>query len=99
MFEKDGTVTAGNASGLNDGAPAIVLARADAAEAAGLTPKFRILGYGHAGVRPEVMGIGPVPTVRNLMTKTGLEASDFDVIESNEALASKNARGQQNAWL
>ena len=89
VFEKDGTVTAGNASGLNDGAAAIVLARADAAEAAGLTPKFRILGYGHAGVRPEVMGIGPVPAVRNLLAKTGLKASDFDVIESNEAFASQ----------
>jgi len=89
VFEKDGTVTPGNASGLNDGAAAIVLARADAAEAAGLTPKFRILGYGHAGVRPEVMGIGPVPAVRNLLAKTGLKASDFDVIESNEAFASQ----------
>src|SRR5210317_690323 len=58
VFEKDGTVTAGNASGINDGAAAIVLARADAAERAGLTPKFRLLGYGHAGVRPQVMGIG-----------------------------------------
>ena len=89
VFEKDGTVTPGNASGLNDGAAAIVLARADAAEAAGLTPKFRILGYAHAGVRPEVMGIGPVPAVRNLLAKTGLKASDFDVIESNEAFASQ----------
>jgi acetyl-CoA C-acetyltransferase len=89
VFEKDGTVTPGNASGLNDGAAAIVLARADAAEAAGLTPKFRILGYGHAGVRPEVMGIGPAPAVRNLLAKTGLKASDFDVIESNEAFASQ----------
>jgi len=58
-FQKDGTVTAGNASGLNDGAAAVTLARADAAEKAGLTPKFRVLGYAHAGVRPEVMGIGP----------------------------------------
>lgn len=89
VFEKDGTVTAGNASGLNDGAAAIVLARADAAAAAGLTPEFRILGYAHAGVRPEVMGIGPVPAVRNLLVKTGLKASDFDVIESNEAFASQ----------
>ncbi len=89
VFEKDGTVTAGNASGLNDGAAAIVLATADAANAAGLTPKFRILGYAHAGVRPEVMGIGPVPAVQNLLAKTGLSASDFDVIESNEAFASQ----------
>ena len=89
VFEKDGTVTAGNASGINDGAAAIVLARADAADAAGLTPKFRVLGYAHAGVRPEVMGIGPVPAVRNLLEKTGLSVDDFDVIESNEAFASQ----------
>ncbi|MEO0677146.1 MAG: acetyl-CoA C-acyltransferase family protein [Pseudomonadota bacterium] len=89
VFQKDGTVTAGNASGINDGAAAIVLARADAAESAGLKAKFRILGYGHAGVRPEVMGIGPVPAVRNLFEKTGLSVEDFDVIESNEAFASQ----------
>ncbi|WP_106745355.1 acetyl-CoA C-acyltransferase family protein [Yoonia maritima] len=89
VFQKDGTVTAGNASGLNDGAAAVVLATADAAAKAGLTPKFRVLGYGHAGVRPDVMGIGPVPAVRNLLEKTGLSASDFDVIESNEAFASQ----------
>lgn len=89
VFQKDGTVTAGNASGINDGAGAIVLATADAATAAGLTPKFRILGYAHAGVRPEIMGIGPVPAVQNLLAKTGLSAGDFDVIESNEAFASQ----------
>ncbi|HRO15205.1 MAG TPA: acetyl-CoA C-acyltransferase family protein [Paracoccus sp. (in: a-proteobacteria)] len=89
VFKKDGTVTAGNASGINDGAAAIVLARADAAERAGLTPKFRLLGYAHAGVRPEVMGIGPVPAVQKLLEKTGLGADDFDVIESNEAFAAQ----------
>lgn len=89
VFKKDGTVTAGNASGINDGAAAIVLARAEAAEAAGLTPKFRVLGYAHAGVRPEVMGIGPIPAVESLLAKTGLNATDFDVIESNEAFASQ----------
>lgn len=88
-FKKDGSVTAGNASGLNDGAAAVVLARASAAEAAGLKPRARIIGYGHAGVRPEVMGIGPVPAVENLLAKTGLSVSDFDVIESNEAFASQ----------
>lgn len=88
-FKKDGSVTAGNASGLNDGAAALVLARAEAAEKAGLKPKARILGYAHAGVRPEVMGIGPVPAVENLMAKTGLSISDFDVIESNEAFAAQ----------
>ena len=89
VFQKHGSVTAGNASGINDGAAALVLATADAAEKAGLKPKARILGYAHAGVRPEVMGIGPVPAVQNLLAKTGLAASDFDVIESNEAFASQ----------
>ena len=89
VFQKDGTVTAGNASGINDGAAAIVLARLDSAIEAGLEPKFRVLGYGHAGVRPEVMGIGPVPAVKNLFMKTGLGPDDFDVIESNEAFASQ----------
>lgn len=89
VFKKDGTVTAGNASGINDGAAALVLARADAAKAAGLTPRARILGYAVAGVRPEVMGIGPVPAVQALLAKTGLSAGDFDVIESNEAFAAQ----------
>ncbi len=88
-FKKDGRVTAGNASGINDGAAAMVLATAEAAEKAGLKPKARILGYGHAGVRPEVMGIGPVPAVQNLLARTGLSVEDFDVIESNEAFASQ----------
>ena len=89
VFQKDGTVTAGNAAGINDGAGAVVLATAEAAEKAGLTPKFRVLGYAHAGVRPEVMGIGPVPAVENLLARTGLTVSDFDVIESNEAFAAQ----------
>ena len=89
VFQKDGTVTAGNASGINDGAAAITLATASAAEKAGLTPRARIIGYAHAGVRPEVMGIGPVPAVENLLAKTGLKAADFDVIESNEAFAAQ----------
>jgi len=88
-FQKDGTVTAGNASGLNDGAAALVLARADAAEKAGLTPKARVLGYAHAGVDPKVMGIGPIPAVTRLLERTGLGAEDFDVIESNEAFAAQ----------
>jgi acetyl-CoA C-acetyltransferase len=89
VFKKDGTVTAGNASGINDGAAALVLARGEAAEAEGLKPRARIIGYAHAGVRPEVMGIGPVPAVQNLMEKTGLSIEDFDVIESNEAFAAQ----------
>ncbi|MDO6730661.1 acetyl-CoA C-acyltransferase family protein [Marinovum sp. 2_MG-2023] len=89
VFQKDGTVTAGNASGINDGAAALVLARGEAAEKSGLKPRARVLGYAHAGVRPEVMGIGPVPAVRNLIARTGLAISDFDVIESNEAFAAQ----------
>ncbi|MEP3345059.1 MAG: acetyl-CoA C-acyltransferase family protein [Litoreibacter sp.] len=88
-FQKDGTVTAGNASGINDGAGAIVLATQAAAQASGLTPRARVIGYAHAGVRPEVMGIGPIPAVQNLLKRTGLKASDFDVIESNEAFAAQ----------
>ncbi|MDV7144700.1 beta-ketothiolase BktB [Tropicimonas sp. TH_r6] len=88
-FQKGGTVTAGNASGINDGAAALVLARADTAQAAGLTPRARILGHAVAGVRPDVMGIGPVPAVEKLCARTGLSVSDFDVVESNEAFAAQ----------
>ena len=88
-FQKEGSVTAGNASGINDGAAALVLARAEAAEAAGLKPRARVLGYAHSGVRPEVMGIGPIPAVESLMAKTGLSVADFDVVESNEAFAAQ----------
>ena len=89
VFKKDGTVTAGNASGINDGAAAIVLATAKAADRNGLKPKARLLGYAHAGVRPEVMGIGPVPAVTNLLAKLDMTADQFDVIESNEAFAAQ----------
>lgn len=89
VFQKDGSVTAGNASGINDGAAALVLMDAETADKAGKKPMARILGYGHAGVRPETMGVGPIPAVRNLMQKTGLTIEDFDVIESNEAFASQ----------
>lgn len=88
-FQKDGTVTAGNASGINDGAGALVLARAGAASRAGLAPRARILGYAHAGVRPDVMGIGPIPAVQALCARTGLSAEDFDIVESNEAFAAQ----------
>ncbi|MFN3525088.1 MAG: acetyl-CoA C-acyltransferase family protein [Paracoccus sp. (in: a-proteobacteria)] len=89
VFQKGGSVTAGNASGINDGAAALVLARGEAARAAGLTPRARVLGYALAGVRPEVMGIGPIPAVEQLLARTGLAAGDFDVIESNEAFAAQ----------
>jgi acetyl-CoA C-acetyltransferase len=89
VFRKEGTVTAGNASGINDGAAALVLAQAEAAERAGLAPRARILGYAVAGVRPEVMGLGPIPAVEALCAKTGLGVEAFDVIESNEAFAAQ----------
>ncbi len=89
VFRKGGTVTPGNASGINDGAAAIVLADAEAAEKRGLKPKARFLGYAHAGVRPDVMGIGPIPAVQKLLDKLGMSAEQFDVIESNEAFAAQ----------
>ena len=89
VFVKDGSVTAGNASGINDGAGAIVLMSAERAARENRKPMAKILGYAHAGVDPAVMGIGPVPAVRNLVAKTGLSVDDFDVIESNEAFASQ----------
>ncbi|MCH8168757.1 MAG: acetyl-CoA C-acyltransferase family protein [Proteobacteria bacterium] len=98
-FKKDGTVTAGNASGINDAAAAIVLAEAGAAEAAGCKPRARLLGYAHAGVRPEVMGLGPIPAVEALLARTGLTISDFDVIESNEAFAAQACAVNQGLGL
>lgn len=88
-FRKDGSVTAGNASGINDGAAALVLARADAAQRAGLKPRARVLGYAVAGVPPRIMGIGPIPAVQKLCAKLGLNPGDFDVVESNEAFAAQ----------
>ena len=88
-FRKDGTVTAGNASGINDGAAALVLARADAAQGAGLKPRARLLGYAVAGVPARVMGYGPIPAVQALLARTGLTLGDFDLIESNEAFAAQ----------
>ena len=84
-----GTVTAGNASGINDGAAAVILACADAAERHGLTPRARVLGMASAAVPPRVMGIGPVPSTRKLMERLGLKIGDFDLIEINEAFASQ----------
>ena len=98
-FQKDGSVTAGNASGINDGAAAVVLATADAASKAGLTPRARLVGYAIAGVPARIMGMGPVPAVRLLMEKTGLKADDFDVIESNEAFAAQALAVTKNLGL
>jgi 3-oxoadipyl-CoA thiolase len=85
----DKTVTAGNASGVNDGAAALILASADAVRKHGLTARAKVLGMSSAGVAPRVMGIGPVPAVRKLTERLGLAVSDFDVIELNEAFASQ----------
>ncbi|VVO91347.1 Beta-ketoadipyl-CoA thiolase [Pseudomonas fluorescens] len=85
----DKTVTAGNASGVNDGAAALILASGDAVKKHGLTARAKVLGMSSAGVAPRVMGIGPVPAVRKLTERLGLAVSDFDVIELNEAFASQ----------
>jgi 3-oxoadipyl-CoA thiolase len=84
-----GTITAGNASGVNDGAAAMILASAEAAKKHGLTPRARVLGMASAAVPPRVMGIGPVPSTRKLMEKLGIKIGDFDLIELNEAFASQ----------
>jgi acetyl-CoA C-acetyltransferase len=88
-FRPDGSVTAGNASGLNDGAAALVLATAAAVRDRGLKPMARLVGYAHAGVEPELMGLGPVPATRKVLERTGLRVQDLDVIESNEAFAAQ----------
>ena len=89
VFQKDGTVTAGNASGLNDGAAAVVLASGKAVEEDGLQPMAKILAWGHAGVEPTVMGLGPVEAVPVALKRAGLSLDQMDVIESNEAFAAQ----------
>jgi 3-oxoadipyl-CoA thiolase len=89
IVRNPGTVTAGNASGVNDGAAAMILASAAAVERHGLTPRAKILGLASAAVPPRIMGIGPVPATRKLMERLGLKISDFDLIELNEAFASQ----------
>jgi 3-oxoadipyl-CoA thiolase len=88
-FRTPGTVTAGNASGVNDGAAAMILASEQAVKAHGLQPRARILGMATAGVPPRIMGIGPVPSTRKLLQRLGLKIGDFDAIEINEAFASQ----------
>ncbi len=90
VFKKEkGTVTAGNASGINDGAAAVVLASGDTVKLKGLTPLARLVAYGHAGVEPAYMGLGPIPATRNALGRAGLRIEDLDVIESNEAFAAQ----------
>jgi acetyl-CoA acyltransferase len=90
IVKPNGTVTAGNASGLNDGAGALLLASESAAKQHGLTPLARVIASAATGVLPRIMGIGPVPAVRKLLAKTGLKLSDMDVIEVNEAFAAQS---------
>ncbi|MBF0101441.1 MAG: acetyl-CoA C-acetyltransferase [Desulfobacterales bacterium] len=89
VFKKDGTVTAGNASGINDGAAAVVLMTSDKAKELGLTPLAKIKGYASGGVNPAYMGLGPIPAIRKLLSRTKMNVSDFQLIELNEAFASQ----------
>jgi acetyl-CoA C-acetyltransferase len=88
-FAKDGTVTAGNASGINDAAAAVVLASESFVDGSGLTPLARLIGYAHAAVEPRIMGMGPVPAVRRVLDRTGLKVDEIDVFEVNEAFAAQ----------
>jgi acetyl-CoA C-acetyltransferase len=88
-FEKDGTVTAGNASGINDGAAALVIASAEAAQKAGLKPIARVVSGGVCGVDPDIMGIGPAPSSRQALKRAGLKIEDMDLVEINEAFATQ----------
>jgi acetyl-CoA C-acetyltransferase len=89
-FAKDGSVTAANASGLNDGAAAVVLMSAAEARKRGLKPMARIASWAHAGVEPEIMGTGPIPATRKALDKAGWKVADLDLIESNEAFAAQS---------
>ncbi len=99
-FKKDGSVTAGTASGINDGAAAVVVTSAERAKSAGLTPLARIRSYATAGVAPRIMGIGPVPATRRALEKAGLALEQIDLIEANEAFAAQSlAVGKELGWL
>ena len=99
VFKKDGLVTAGNASGINDGAGALVLATAARADSLGLKPLARLVAYAHAGVEPAYMGIGPVPATRAALQRAGLSVEQLDVIESNEAFAAQACAVSQELGL
>ncbi|MBA4791601.1 MAG: acetyl-CoA C-acyltransferase family protein [Rhizobiales bacterium] len=99
VFKKGGTVTAGNASGINDGAAAVILANAGTARARGLAPLARLVSYGLAGVDPSEMGMGPVPAVKTALKRAGLTVADLDVIESNEAFAAQACAVTQQLGL
>jgi len=87
VFKKDGTVTAGNASGINDAGAAVVMTSSENAQKKNLKPMARLVAYAHAGVEPQVMGLGPIPAVKRVFEKSGLKPADMDVVESNEAFA------------
>jgi acetyl-CoA C-acetyltransferase len=89
-FKKDGTVTAGNASGINDGAAAMVVMSAEKARELGVTPMATVVSYASAGVPPEIMGWGPVPATRKALSKAGWTLADVDLIEANEAFAAQS---------
>ncbi|RRN78992.1 acetyl-CoA C-acyltransferase [Pseudoxanthomonas sp. SGD-10] len=89
VFKADGTVTAGNASGINDGAASVVLATGEAVQRHGLKPLARLVAYAHAGVEPMYMGMGPVPATRAALARAGLQVGDLDVVEANEAFAAQ----------
>jgi acetyl-CoA C-acetyltransferase len=99
VFRKDGTVTAGNASGINDAGAAIVMMEAGAAARQGLKPRARLVAYAHAGVEPQVMGLGPIPAVKRVFAKSGLKPADMDVVESNEAFAAQAMAVTQDLGL
>lgn len=88
-FKPDGKVTAGNSSGINDGSASLILMTAEAASSRGLSPMARIVSYGHAGVDPRIMGMGPVPAMKSALGKAGINVADLDVVESNEAFAAQ----------
>ena len=98
-FDKEGTVTAANASGINDGAAAVVLMRASQADREGRTPLARIVSWAHAGVDPKIMGTGPIPASRAALKKAGWSVDDLDLVEANEAFAAQAcAVNQELGW-
>ena len=99
FLKENGTVTAGNASGLNDAAAAVVLMDSKAAQARGLQPLARLVGYAHTGLEPKIMGMGPVSATRLVLEKTGLSVNDLDVVEANEAFAAQACAVTQELGL
>jgi acetyl-CoA C-acetyltransferase len=99
FLKENGTVTAGNASGINDAAAAVVLMEADAAQARGLAPMARLVGYAHTGLEPKIMGVGPISATQAVLKRTGLSVNDLDVIEANEAFAAQACAVTQELGL